>query len=451
MRSRSLSLRLIAGAGVWIAAALLAAGLAVSAFLESYAERTLRERLNVHLEALIGASETGGAGERVRLTRDPEDSRFERPFSGWYWQIGDRDEALLRSRSLWDEALAVPGDEVAGRTGWLRAEGPEGQDLRLLARDVTLPDSDRVFRYIVAADARVISEDIRPVQVTLTWLLAALGAGLLVALFIQVRFALRPLRRMQRALADVRAGKAERLEGEYVTELAPVAAELNALIDHNTAILDRARRHLGDLAHGLKTPLAVLNNEASARREIDPALLAQQVELMTRLVDRHLARARSAGTRRVLSARTPLAPVVESLARALSRIHARRSLDIHADVPSEAVFAGEREDCEEIFGNVMDNAAKWARSRVRVSVERSGASLQVTVDDDGPGLPEERREDALRRGMRLDESRSGSGLGLSIAADLVELYDGGIELSRAPEGGLRVALTLPAASAATET
>lgn len=449
MRIKSLSFRLIAGAGVWIVAALFAGVLAVSAFLESYAERSLRERLNVYLEALIGASETTGGGDRVLLVRELDDPRFERPFSGWYWQIGDGEEAILRSRSLWDEALTGTAAEAAGQAAWLSARGPENQRLRLLVRDVTLPDSDRVFRYIVAAEERVITREIRPVRVTLVWLLAALAAGLIVALFIQVRFGLRPLRHMQKALADVRAGKAERLEGEFVEEIAPVAAELNALIVHNAAILERARRHLGDLAHGLKTPLAVLNNEASARRDIDPALLAQQVELMTRLVDRHLARARSAGTRRVLGARTPLAPVVETLRRALSHIHAEKSLDIQVEIAADAIFAGEREDCEEIFGNIMDNAVKWARSQVRISIQRSGALLHGVIDDDGPGLPEDKRREVLMRGARLDESSAGSGLGLSIVADLVELYEGSIELDDAPGGGLRVALTLPAASTAT--
>ncbi|TVR99917.1 MAG: hypothetical protein EA406_02010 [Rhodospirillales bacterium] len=430
---------------MWIAAALLAAGVVVSAFLERHAEQGLQQRLAIHLDALVAASETEDGTTGLTLAPELTDPRFERPFSGWYWQVGDGGDPVLRSRSLWDQALAIDPPAAAGHAAWLRLEGPEGQRLRALVRDLTLPDDDRLFRYAVAAEEGVITAEIRPVQRTLTWMLAGLGGGLLIALFIQVRFGLRPLWRMRRALGEVRAGRAERLDADYVKELAPIAAELNALIDHNAAILERARRHLGDLAHGLKTPLSVLRNEASLHGEVAAGLVAQQVGLMTRMVDRHLARARSAGAGRILGARTPVAPVVDTLRRTLLRIHADKPLDFQCSITADAVFAGEREDLEEMLGNLMDNAAKWARARVRVAVAQSDRGLAVTIDDDGPGLPADRRRDALARGTRLDESAPGSGLGLAIVVDLAKLYGGRLTLGDAPEGGLRVALTLPAA------
>ena len=445
MRISSLTTRLIAGAGVWIAVALLAAGVVVSAFLERYAEQGLRERLAVHLDALVAASETEDVSFQLVLARELTDPRFERPYSGWYWQIGAADEAVLRSRSLWDQALAIGPPTEVGRVAWLSVEGPEGQRLRVLARDLTLPDDDRLFRYAVAAEEGVITAEIRPVRRTLVWLLAGLGGGLLIALFIQVRFGLRPLRQMRRALGDIRAGRADRLDADFVKEIAPIATELNALIDHNAAILERARRHVGDLAHGLKTPLSVLRNEASMHPAVSASLVAQQAGLMTRLVDRHLARARSAGAGRILGARTPVAQVVETLRRTLVRIHVDKPLTFACSVPTEAVFAGEREDLEEMLGNLMDNAAKWARSEVHVTVAESAGTLHITIDDDGPGLPADRRREALVRGTRLDETAPGSGLGLAIAVDLAKLYGGTIALADAPTMGLRVSLTLPAA------
>jgi hypothetical protein len=210
VRTSSLTARLIAGAGVWIVAALLLGGVSVLTFLDGYAEEGLRERLTVYVDALVATSETDELSGRLTLARALGDPRFDRPYSGWYWQISDGHGPVLRSRSLWDEALPV-APEAAGHTAWLRTQGPEDQQLRVLARDVTLPDDDRLFRYAVAAEEGVIAEEIAPVRRALVWSLVALGIGLLIALFIQVRFGLRPLRQMRRALGDVRAGRAERL------------------------------------------------------------------------------------------------------------------------------------------------------------------------------------------------------------------------------------------------
>jgi signal transduction histidine kinase len=323
--------------------------------------------------------------------------------------------------------------------------GPEGQPLRLLVRPITLLGADTALIYAVAGDRREIQADRQSFNRLLIFALGALFAGVVGAVLVQVRFGLEPLRRMGRALSGIRAGKAARLEGDFPAEIEPLATELNALLDHNEALVERARTHVGNLAHGLKTPLSVLTNEA--RRSHGPLadLVARQVALMRHQVDHHLARARAIATGTILGARTDVLPVLDDLRRTLDRIHAEKALVIEALCPPELAFRGARQDLEEMLGNLLDNACKWARARVSVRVEFAGEQLQVAIEDDGPGLPPARRAEVLERGRRLDEQVPGNGLGLAIAADLAQLYRGRLVLEEAEGGGLRALLTLPAA------
>jgi signal transduction histidine kinase len=303
-----------------------------------------------------------------------------------------------------------------------------------------------------AYDGRIRSGDRREIQADrqsfnrlLTFALAVLFAGVVGAVLVQVRFGLEPLRRMGRALSGIRAGRAARLEGDFPAEIEPLATELNALLDHNEALVDRARTHVGNLAHGLKTPLSVLTNEA--RRSHGPlaSLVARQVALMRRQVDHHLARARAIATGTILGARTDVAPVLEDLRRTLGRIYADKALAITADCPPELAFRGARQDLEEMLGNLLDNACKWASAGVMVRGEAAGEHLLLVIEDDGPGLPPARLAEVLERGRRLDEQVPGTGLGLAIVADLAQLYRGRLVLEEAEGGGLRALLTLPAA------
>ncbi|HSA83065.1 MAG TPA: sensor histidine kinase, partial [Geminicoccaceae bacterium] len=349
------------------------------------------------------------------------------------------------STSLWDQRLpmAPPPDRKVATS---EVPGPLGQNLRLLVRAISLPGIEEPLLYAVAGDRAEISAEKRRFDRLLSLALGVLFLGLLGALLLQVRIALLPLRRIEAALAAIRAGAARRLEGRFPAELQPLAHELNALLDHSEALIERARTHVGNLAHGLKTPLAVLTNEAARREGALAALVGRQVAQMRRLVDHHLARARAMATGSILGARTEVAPLLVDLRRTLLKIHAGRQLTIEVACPPELAFRGARQDLEEMLGNLLDNACKWAAQKVQVRVERTAERLCLTIEDDGPGLAAEQRAKVLERGRRLDERVPGSGLGLAIVADIVQLYGGGIALERAATGGLGVTLELPAAA-----
>ncbi|MCH8137728.1 MAG: glycosyltransferase family 39 protein, partial [Proteobacteria bacterium] len=265
MRPRSLAVRLVLGAGLWIAAALAAGGYLLSALFTDSVERGFDSRLNVMIEAFVAVSEVG-PGNTLRLTQTPPSSRFRQPFSGWYWQIADANGPVLRSRSLWDQALETRDAGTAGGgegTAPFETTGPGRRTIRVLQRTISLPGSDQTYIYTIAGDIAAMDADIAAFNAALSWSLAALGLVLVIAVFVQVRYGLRPLARIEAALGAIRSGSAHRLEGEFPSEINPLATEINALLEQNAAVLKRARTHVGNLAHALKTPLAVLGNEAA--------------------------------------------------------------------------------------------------------------------------------------------------------------------------------------------
>jgi signal transduction histidine kinase len=309
--------------------------------------------------------------------------------------------------------------------------------------------AERPLRLIVAADERGMTDPVREFVGLLATALCVLAAGLVLAVVLQVSVGLAPLRRLRDALAAVRDGRTRQLGGTYPNEVQPLVDELNAVLQHDAEVVNRARTQAGNLAHAIKTPLAVLGNAAAREDSALAQLVAEQVSTAQRQVDYHLARARAAAAIQVPGLRTPVIPVIESLVRVMKRVHAERSLEIliepGADGQAEPAFRGEEQDLQEMLGNLIDNACKWARERVdcRVSLDRS--RLVIRIDDDGPGLPAAEREAVFGRGVRADEQTPGSGLGLAIVRDLARLYGGDVALDASPAGGLRVALTLPAA------
>jgi len=300
-------------------------------------------------------------------------------------------------------------------------------------------------------DATEIDEETRAFNIYLAVTFAALTVGLLLTTIFQVRFGLKPLKRISNSLAAIRSGHAERLEGDFPREIAPLARETNALLDANRAIVERARTHVGNLAHAIKTPLSVLVNEASAKRgDLLADKVLEQAEIMRSQVAHHLERARIAARVQTIGTVTEVAPVVAALCRTMEKIHRDRDVAIDIEVQDGARFRGERQDLEEMTGNLIDNACKWARQRVFVEVLVEPAAgtaaepvLRIVVDDDGPGLSPDERRQVARRGRRLDETKPGSGLGLSIVTDLAALYGGSLTLGAAPIGGLRAELALP--------
>jgi signal transduction histidine kinase len=440
----------VAGAALWIVAALLAGGVLLSALFRDSVERGFDARLEVLLNSLIAAADAAPDGT-LALSRPPQEPRFETPYSGWYWQIAGAGPAApaLRSRSVWDLELGfAPGPGGAGIRRY-EIDSPRARRLRVLARDIELDGVAAPLVFSIAADRAEVETDVAAFNAALAWSLGGLGLGLVLAVLIQVRYGLRPLRRIRGALAEIRAGRAERLEGEFPAEVTPLADELNGLLDHTAEVLDRARTHVGNLAHALKTPLTVLGNEADATGGALAETVRRQTAVMRRQVDHHLSRARAAGQARVLGARTELKPVLEALARTLEKIYAERGIRVTLDGGAGLSFRGERHDLEEMLGNLVDNACKWGRTQVRIRVQpaamagSSGMRVGIVVDDDGPGVPAAERAALFHRGKRLDEAVPGSGLGLAIVRDIAGLYGGEVTLADSPLGGLRVTLTLP--------
>lgn len=445
LRFNSLSFRLIAGAGLWITVALAVAGLVLSGFFRDYVERSFEQQLELHLDRLSAISEVGpsGAVELKRLFSDP---RFDQPYSGWYWQIADHNRSLLRSRSLWDQVLIIEGDVAATDTAWRKAErGPEDQHLWVMRRGVTFPGSKGIFQVAVAADISGMHAAIDRFTETLALSLAVLGLGLIAAVIIQVRYGLLPLARLRGGLAAVRSGRATRLAGPFPYEVTPLAEELNALLDHNASVVERARTHVGNLAHALKTPLSVIGNAAADDHSALADTTRQQVAAMSDQIDHHLSRARTIAAGRVIGVRTGVSSVAEELRRTLLRIYKDRRLTLTIHGESGLDFLGEHQDLQEMLGNLMDNACKWARSEVRITLSNSDNRLTLRVEDDGPGLAVEARAEVFDRGQRYDEAVPGSGLGLAIVRDVAELYGGGVSLHATPLGGLGATLDLPAA------
>lgn len=451
MRSDSLAFRLIAGAALWSVIALVAGGLILSAIFRQSVERSFDARLDVLLDSLIATTDVTPDGKIVRA-RELSETRFDLAYSGWYWQIWPvAARPALRSRSLFDQSLDLASAAARNNTG-LRvfdALGPDGQQLRTAERRVTLPGYDVPVSFAVAGERNEMDVEIGHFN---TWVFAAMGAmgvGLLIALLIQVRFGLRPLERVRRSLAQIRSGRATKLEGDFPLEIEPLADELNGLLEGNRDVLERARTHVGNLAHALKTPLSVLTNEARMQDGAFGETVARLTLQMREQIDRHLARARMAASSNVLGANTPVAPVLSRLARTLERIYVERGISIEVDCPVEAGFRGEAQDLEEVAGNLLDNACKWANAQVRLSVvpdavTRKGRPFfRLSVEDDGPGLPEDARNTVLKRGARLDETKPGSGLGLSIVTEIAELYGGELKLGSSPLGGLCASLFLP--------
>jgi signal transduction histidine kinase len=455
MRANSLALRLFIWATGWTVVILIITGVALSTLYRHAVERAFDRRLDVYLRTLVAdvASHEEGADKYPQSIGEP---LFELPLSGWYWQVTRLDTKtpeVHSSRSLWDSSLPRLPDEKSSTDAEFRqgyAKGPEDQELRLVERDIDLGTDGR-YLIAVAGDASEIDDETGSFERTIIITFTALTLALLLTTALQVRFGLAPLARISEGLAAIRSGRAERLQGKFPVEIAPLARETNALIDANREIVERARTHVGNLAHALKTPLSVIVNEAAARGN-DPLAykVLEQTDIMRDQVARQLERARLAARSTVVGTSVEVPPVVTALARTMEKLYRARDIAIDVDVPDHARFRGEQQDLEEMVGNLVDNGCKWAQSRVAIEVmadqppsDGVKSRVRIIVDDDGPGLSPAEREQVALRGQRLDETKPGSGLGLSIVVELAGLYGGVLTLGTAPIGGLRAELALP--------
>ena len=450
MRRRSLRLRLVAGGAVAIVLALAAAWVGLSVLFERHAARTIAADLDVHLKQLIAAIDVDAQG-RLVVTRAPSDPRFADPLSGLYWQIGNDGDQLLRSRSLWDTTLSLPADDLqAGEIHHHVLAGPAGANVMVAERRVTLTVADRStpVRIVVAVDLARVSAARADFARDLLPGLALLALVLALATWIQVGLGLRPLDRLRRGIAGIRAGVARHLPANVPSEVGPLVDEVNALLDAREREIERSWGRAADLAHGLKTPLAALAADAERLRAKGEAAIAADIAMvgdaMRRHVDRELTRARirGVGASRAVSV-TPLAPLVASLVATLARTPDGERIAFDAAVAEHVVVPIDRTDLAEVLGNLLENAARHARTRVRIAV--SGPA--VVVADDGPGIAPEARTSVLARGVRLDQRAGGAGLGLAIVQDVLDAYGWSLDLGPSDLGGLKATIAPAAAPA----
>ena len=461
MKVNSLAFRLLATAAVWTLLALPLAGLIIDLAHRRDIKESFDARLSQLLTIIIAFSTEQG-GPEPRYPRNVGEPLFELSHSGWYWQITPIEQSpgkRLISASLASEELPLPSvqgvkpDPFSIR--WLDATGPVGEPLRLAETvfNAGEDESPRFYSYVVAGNLQFAETRIADFRFPLAISLAVAGLGLVLSTVMQVRFGLLPLRTIERRLTAIRSGEAQKLEGNPPSEIEPLQTEINALIQSNQDIIERARTQVGNLAHALKTPLAVIANETREDKSPTARKIAEQATIMRDQVGHYLDRARVAASVNVIGRVTEARPALEALVRALERIYRDKGVSLALDCPADARFQGEKQDFEEMMGNLIDNACKWAAGEVKVTVRAVNAAggaaatrrLHISVDDDGPGLTPEQRKQGIKRGRRLDETKPGSGLGLSIVADLAQSYRGTFSLEASPAGGLSARLDLPAA------
>ncbi len=475
--AQSLRFRLLVATLGGLVLATLLAGLVLGGIFRNHVMRQFEAGLAQQLDQLTARLEFDAGGQPLIDAAALSDPRWQRPYSGLYWQLderaGDRSgdtsglgdhTGVLRSRSLWDTSLQLQADPLAdGSVHVHEGTGPQGTRLLMLERTVQAEAvPGHRWRLVVAADLHEVAEAVSRFNGVLAMSLAVLAGLLALAAWAQVAVGLRPLRALQRSLQALQQGRSAQLQGRFPAEVQPLVDGFNRVLEQQAAGLVRARTQAGNLAHALKTPLAVLDQAAAreaagaaseadlgyAARPAFPALVRDQVAVARRHVDWHLARARVAASLALPGQRTPVAPVARGLLRVMERVHADLGLQLHLQAADDLCFAGEEQDLQEMLGNLLDNACKWARSSVTVQAEplpgEAPSRLRIKVHDDGPGIDAGQREAVLARGVRLDESVPGSGLGLAIVQDLVGLYGGSMVLQPGAEGGLCVQLELPA-------
>jgi signal transduction histidine kinase len=448
----SLARRMIGISALWILVLLGAGGYALDRVLTSAVTRSFDAQIDDVITALIASAEIGPDGEAL-LNRPPANQAFLEPYSGLYFQITavGRPPSLaaadldLPSRSLWDRRLKVTSGHRDDEFHVYDSDEFPEEKLRVVERDVRLPGSPLGWRFQVAESRKGLDQQIDVLRRTLIRSFAILGLGLVILAVLQAFYGLWPLRRVRQAIAAIRSGAQPRIEEIFPREIEPLVEELNALLDHNEVQAEEARRHAGNLAHALKTPLTVITNAATARAPDLADTVCREATTMRRQVDHHLARARAIGRRSSSHARAQVWPSLEAVERAVSRLYDKVTVDLAGD--KQASVRVERQDLDEMLGNLIENAAKYGGGRVFVTVRTTSECVEIEVEDDGRGIPEAERVTIFDRGARLDTEKPGTGLGLAIVRDVAQIYGGSIHLEESEDlGGLLARLKLPLCS-----
>lgn len=448
----SVALRVITFSTVLAIIAFLAIATLISSLYRDASEKNFEGLLSAHLFNLIGSA---GIGDTGTLEGNPDlgDFRYTVPNSGWYWAVEPVSGNVtggIRSLSMTEVIPAPPPSEEPFDREFRRSydvAGIDGELVRVVESEFFLDSANGAARFRVMGNLTELENEIADFRQTLYLYLATFGIGMIAINAIAILAGLRPLDRLRDALTDIRAGKSDRLEGRFPDEVAPLVGELNALIENNRTIVERARTQVGNLAHSLKTPLAVLANEGTTLGNEKGGLVAQQAEAMRTQIDHYLQRARIAAQRNTIAHRTDAGDAINRMVRVMKKLN--QDITFEFELPEKTIFfRGEREDLEEVVGNILENASKWASSHVEVALSEIEADdarprFVLSVDDDGPGIPEDKAPDVLKRGHRLDEATPGTGLGLSIVSDLVSEYGGSLKLGRSGLGGLAIRIELP--------
>jgi signal transduction histidine kinase len=439
----SLSRRMIVIAAAWITMLLIGGGIALDRVLTDAVSDNFDDQMQYVLTAMVASAEIDPVGD-VRLNRPLGDQRFLETNSGIYYQISGEGHEDWPSRSLWDRRLQLPTVKHKKPFYYNSEQFPE-EPMRVVTRTVKLPESDTEWTFLVAQNLDGLNAQVDSLRFVLIISFALLALGLIVLAALQTLYGLWPLRDVRREIANMRSGKQNRIDEDALPdEVMPMVRELNALIDHNEMQAEEARRHAGNLAHALKTPLTVIMNSATAKASDLSDTVIREATTMRRQVDHHLARARAVGRRGHSHSRSDVWPSLESVERAVGRLYSHVRLDM-AGSKALAVRV-ERQDLDEMLGNLIENAAKYGGGSVFVTVEDQDDMVEIQIEDDGRGIPEEERIRIFDRGVRLDTSKPGTGLGMAIVRDVAEIYQGSVELDESEDmGGLLVRLKLPKA------
>ncbi len=456
-KDQSIATRLFISAAAWSTILLLIAGVFLVTLYRRNTEKSFDDRMSVYLRALV-ADMAVGSEEQRNEPGQLGDPQFDLAQSGWYWQVTRLDSSetpVRQSLSLSGAALPRLSDpDTENAPGSVRSnyvEGPDARRLRLFERIIDIGASG-TYLIQVAASPEEVEDQILGFKLTLIATFTMLALALVGTTALQVRYGLQPLRKLQSEVAAIRRGEGERIDGEFPYDLAPLADELNLLIASNREVVERARTQVGNLAHALKTPLSVIVNEADREQTDFSTKVREQTTVMRDQVTYYLDRATAAARSHVVGSAVDVEAALDGLLRTFEKIYFDRHIDFEMNCPGDIRFRGEKQDFEEMAGNLLDNAGKWAKAHVLVDVRRTGTDsdpglasfIDLTIDDDGPGLPASQRAEAMTRGRRLDETKPGSGLGLSIVTDVAHVYGGSLTLEDSPLGGLRARLRLPA-------
>ena len=443
----SLAVRLFFSATIWIIFTLVSAGLLLSDLNEKTNFTAFDDRLNLLLETLIGASRVDSS-DGITVVSTIGDPRFFQPYSGWYWQVNNGTKTLVRSRSMWDQVFTSDKRLIGGRSQFIDSVNQtnekdkfiETKKLHIIERNISFPGIDSPVTFIVSGDTEEYQQNINKFDNTLSVILFILGTGLMIAVFLQVKFGLLPLNKIKASLFKVRNGDEDKLKESYPLEVQPLASEINELLDHNAKIIDRAKTHVGNLAHVLKTPLAVISNEIKTEDNI----MNNQVILMKRHIDRYLKKAHLESVGTFSKEKINIIDLVKKMISIFKKLYPEVQINLD-ESGQEAFVFGSMDDLEEVIGNIIENACKYGKNKIEVEIRISEKNnLQLVISDDGLGLSQEQMNKVFARGFRIDEQKPGTGLGLNIVKDIVETYmKGKVTLSKSKLGGLEVNILLP--------